>query len=235
MPLKMGVVVSLVSAVIGLVTTIKKATDDDDKAEENRKLEKIRKPIIPPKNYNTLEEREKHVKKGPYTVEAMRYSISRNVIPAGYSEEQLLERGFKPEMEAFIERRNKERSNTRADLKKTLIEIKKQVNTGFPDLSMADKRAIEASGILSKTKKDKILGYLDNWILDASGSDRISVETLNNIQDIAKNRLSIFKDAIGFETSKASLSQEVDAARDLKDDAILKVLRRNFKSRGYNR
>lgn len=223
---KMGVIFSIVTLIITAAVAIQQALAEDAKAADVRALELARNPIIPPE-YFQLDKRKKLVLKGPYTVEAIRYSISRDVLPAGYSEEQLINVGFEKEIKDYRDRREKRRKNTIVDLKKNLIEIKKRITANLPDLSVEDRKAVMESGILDKKKKEKLLIYLDEWIEDAD-NDRLSIKTLQNIQDIAKARIGMFEDTIGFNLNKKALEKTLSEARDSTHNKILKVLNRNL-------
>lgn len=222
----------IISTVVSIVSNIKAGSDADKKAEERRKLMGYTDPTEPPKFYSTIASREKNLKEGPYTVEAIRESLSKNIMPVGYSEETLTKVGFEKEVNEYIKNKKKIRDDARQDLKKYFLFLKNNIEKDFPELSESDKKAIQRSGILDKRRKAETLQYLDNWTKDID-KGFLSDETLNNMVSIANARLGLFQDAIGYEKSKEALSKSLDAARKTRDDQTLKVLRRNLKAQGY--
>ena len=104
----MGIIVSVAVAITSLVVTIQQDKKKDKIVQNDEKKANILKPIVPPKYYSTIEARRKNVKAGTYTVEAMASSLKNDLVPVGYSLEQLRKIGFGADVTEY-ERRHKER------------------------------------------------------------------------------------------------------------------------------
>jgi hypothetical protein len=92
----MGQAVSFVTSIINTATKLRAEAKQDELDADRRKQDKIKTPIEPPKFYKNIEERALIIKdeKNPYSVESIKQSLNRDVVPVGYSLEQLSTVGF---------------------------------------------------------------------------------------------------------------------------------------------
>ena len=142
----MGIVFGAITGIINLVHTIKSNNKKDKLDEDIVKKKDIMKPIAPPKYYSTIEARRKNVTKGPYTVEAMARSLKDDLIPVGYSLEQLRKIGFGADVDEYERRHKQMRDEDNKNLINGLTKLKKEIQKGFidrKDLSEEDKIVIK--------------------------------------------------------------------------------------------
>ena len=139
----MGIVFGVVNGIINLVHTVKENKKKDKLDENIVKKKDIIKPIAPPKYYATIEARRKNVKSGPYTVEAIAQSLKDDLIPVGYSLEQLRKIGFGADVDEYEKRHKNRRREDQKNLIDGLEKLKKEIKKGFidrNDLSEEDKK-----------------------------------------------------------------------------------------------
>ena len=231
----MGQIGSIVFSIIDLVEKVKQDKHKDKLEEEEAKKEDIVKPIVPPKYYSTIEARRKNVKDGPYTVEAIASSLKNDLIPIGYSLEQLKEVGFGADVDEY-ERRKKERTDT--NKKKKLIsgleELKKQINEGIvskDDMSQEDKELFKKHDIFNPVERAKYIKQIDAWI-DLAKHEALSDSVLDNMVSIMNLKVDDYNDTLKQNIINKQNQQLVDNAILKSDQKILNSVKRAFNN-GY--
>ena len=163
----MGIVFGVVNGIINLVHTVKENKKKDKLDQDIIKKKDIIKPIAPPKYYSTIEARRKNVKKGPYTVEAMAESLKDDLIPVGYSLEQLRKIGFGADVTEYEKRHKNRREEDNRNLIDGLEKLKKEIQKGFidrNDLSDEDKEIIRKNKLFDPIENRKYIDKIDSWI-----------------------------------------------------------------------
>lgn len=223
----MGLVISLITTLIGAATTIKSQIDQDTSDDDKRRLDKIRNPITPPSFYKDLEEREKNVPTGPYSVDKIRESINRDVIPVGYSTEQLSEVGFKSEVDKFIERREKIRKDNLDLLSKNLKTISDSLRDNFNkfDLTKDDRKSLERIDFFNKDKNESIAIQIDQWTEQAKVGE-ITSKTLDNLISFFNQKTGFAQDSINVTQKQNDAQLNIEKAQDARDTSSLKVINR---------
>ena len=222
----MGIILSLVSKGITVADKIKKQKEDDRKREEEKKLNEFKKPITPPKYYKTLADRELHVDaSSPYSVANMRTNINRDILPVGYSLEQLDEVGFKPEVDNWKTRRVNEEKELTEELVVTLSKVRKWIAKDFPESSQLVRDAINDLGLTEEKNKQELLETLDRFITDAKEGN-LSVSSLDLMIKIMSEKTGIVTDSISNQESIHASREAVIAAGKQNSEDVLKVLNR---------
>ena len=230
----MGTVFGVVSGIINLVHTIK-SNKEKDKLDENIvKKKDIMKPIVPPKYYSTIEARRKNVKKGPYTVEAMAKSLKDDLIPVGYSIEQLRKIGFGADVDEYERRHKQVRDEDDKNLINGLTKLKKEIQKGFidrKDLSEEDKVIIKKNNLFDPVENKKYVEKLDSWI-DLAKRDVLSEEVLDNMLSVFNLKINGYQDALRSEELRKQNEQMIDNAVLSQDKKVLDSVKRAF-ANGY--
>lgn len=101
----MGIVSSIVAIVItlvGVATTIAREVQKKKADAARKTAERLGKPIKPPYFYQTIAARDAAPNvPASYTTAGIKDALRGGVLPVGYSEEQLTDIGFAPEVETF--------------------------------------------------------------------------------------------------------------------------------------
>lgn len=223
----MGAIVSIVNTITGTIRQIKKDKDADKRAEEKRRLDKIKSPIKPPFFFKTIEDRKKNVTTGPYTVDNIKFDLQRDVLPAGYSLEQLREVGFGDEVDGFIGRREKRIKDNHNQLKDGFLRLKKFIISDFNDLTKEDQRAVEKTDIKNIHKQKELTDMIDKWIIDVD-KDRVSDDILNDMFSILNTRLGIVSDAISSVAAEDDFQNGIRDAENLRDSNLMKISHRSW-------
>ena len=226
----MGGVISAVTGIIDLVHTIKSNKKKDKLNDDIEKKKDIMKPIIPPKFYSTIEARRKNVKKGPYTVEAMAKSLKDDLIPVGYSLEQLSEIGFGADVDEYKRRHKQTREEDKKNLINGLTELKKKIQKGFidrKDLSEEDKNIIKKNNLFDPAENKKYVEQLDSWI-DLARREALSEEVLDNMLSLFNLKISGYQDALRSEELKKQNKEMIDNAVLSEDKKVLNSVKRAF-------
>ena len=230
----MGLVESTIMSIIDLVEKVKQDKQKDKLEEEEAKKEDIVKPIVPPKYNSTIEARRKNVKDGPYTVEAIASSLKNDLIPVGYSLEQLRKVGFGADVDEY-ERRKKERTDTnKKNLINGLEELKKQINKGIvskDDMSQEDKELFKKYDIFNPVERAKYIKQIDAWI-DLAKHEALSDSVLDNMISIMNLKVDDYNDTLKQNIINKQNQQLVDNAILKSDQKILNSVKRAFNN-GY--
>ena len=230
----MGMILSTTMNVIQLVDRINKDKEKDDIQEEEIKREDILKPIEPPKYYSTIEARKNNVKEGPYTVEAISESLKNNLVPIGYSLEQLEKVGFSADVREFKRRRDERNENYKKDLVEGLENLKKEIEKGIVsqnDLTQEDRDLIKKNNILNPIQRGEYINKLDRW-LSLAKKDVLSPDVLSDMTKILNFKISDYRDVITQENIRKQNRQIVDNAVLNRDKKILNSVKRAFRN-GY--
>ena len=163
----MGIIFSVTNSIINLVHTVKQNKKKDKLDQDIIKKKDIVKPIAPPKYYPTIEARRKNVKHGPYTVEAMAESLKNDLIPVGYSLEQLRKIGFGADVTEYEKRHKHRREEDNKNLVEGLELLKKEIQKGLVDdenMSQQDKELLKKYDIFNPLERAKYISKLNEWI-----------------------------------------------------------------------
>ena len=230
----MGLIVSIATSIYNLVDKVKEDKKKDKIDEDTIKKKDIVKPIVPPKYYSTIEARRKNVKKGPYTVEAIAESLKNDLIPVGYSLEQLRKVGFGADVEEYEKRHKHRRDTNRKNLVDGLEKLKKEIEKGFvseDNMSQSDRELVKKYNIFNPVERAKYINKLDQWI-DLGKKDVLSVEALDNMLSAFDLQINSYQDALHQEALKQQNKQLVDNVVLNRDRKVLQSVKRAF-ANGY--
>ena len=230
----MGIVFGVVNGIINLVHTVKENKKKDKLDQDIIKKKDIVKPIAPPKYYPTIESRRKNVKHGPYTVEAMALSLKNDLIPVGYSLEQLRKIGFGADVTEYEKRHKNRRNEDNRNLVEGLKKLKKEIQKGFIDdenMSQEDRELLKKYNIFNPLERAKYITKLDQWI-DLGKRDVLSVEVLDNMLAAFNLKMDGYTDALRQESLVKQNKQLVDNAVLNRDKKVLDSVKRAF-ANGY--
>ena len=230
----MGIVFGVVTGIINLVHTIKSNKKKDKLNEDDIKKKDILKPIVPPKYYSTIEARRKNVTKGPYTVEAMAKSLKDDLIPVGYSLEQLRKIGFGADVDEYERRHKQTRNEDNKNLIDGLKKLKKEIQKGFidrKDLSEEDKVIIKKNNLFDPVENQKYVQKLDSWI-DLAKRDVLTEGVLDNMLSVFNLKLEGYQDALRSESLRKQNEEMIDNAVLNQDKKVLDSVKRAF-ANGY--
>ena len=226
----MGLIVSVATSIYNLVNTVKQNKKKDKIDEDTIKKKDITKPIVPPKYYPTIEARRKNVKDGPYTVEAIAGSLKNDLIPVGYSLEQLRKIGFGADVTEYEKRHKNRRETDNKNLVEGLEKLKKEIQKGIvsdKDMSQEDKELLKKYDIFNPVERAKYITKLDQWI-DLGKKDALSVEVLDNMLSAFNLKIEGYQDALHQEALKKQNQQLVDNAVLNRDKKVLQSVKRAF-------
>ena len=230
----MGLIVSIATSIYNLVDKVKEDKKKDKIDEDTIKKKDIVKPIVPPKYYSTIEARRKNVKKGPYTVEAIAESLKNDLIPVGYSLEQLRKVGFGADVEEYEKRHKHRRDTNRKNLVDGLEKLKKEIEKGFvseDNMSQSDRELVKKYNIFNPVERAKYINKLDQWI-DLGKKDVLSVEALDNMLSAFDLQINSYQDVLHQEALKQQNKQLVDNVVLNRDRKVLQSVKRAF-ANGY--
>ena len=230
----MGIVFGVVNGIINLVHTVKENKKKDKLDQDIVKKKDIVKPIAPPKYYSTIEARRKNVKDGPYSVEGIAYSLKNDLIPVGYSLEQLRKIGFGADVDEYEKRHKQIRTNDNKNLIDALEKLKKEIKKGFvdrKDLSEEDREIINKNKLFNPEENQKYVDKLNSWI-DLAKKDLLSVDVLDSMLSIFNNKLDGYSDALRTNDLEKRNKQLVDNAILNRDKKVLDSVKRAF-ANGY--
>ena len=226
----MGIILSVTTGIINFVEKVKLDKKKDKIEKEKDKKDAILKPITPPQFYKTIEERNKNVKTGPYTTKGISDSLKQDLIPVGYSLEQLEEIGFGADVDEFRKRRNEEDKNNRKNLVDGLEKIRDKLKNGLiddDDLSQADRDLMRKYKIFDPDQKKLYLERIDNWI-DLAKKDLLDDKVLDNMISFFNLKTEDIQDALKEDDIRKKNQEIVDNAVNEKDAKILKAVQKTF-------
>ena len=188
------------------------------------------KPIVPPQYYKTIEERNKNVKSGPYSTKGITDSLSQDLIPTGYSLEQLSTIGFGANVEEFRKKRKEKQETNRTSLIHGLEKIKDKLKHGLidsDDLSQYDKDLMRKYKILDPDREKEYIERLENWI-DLAKKDLLDEKVLDNMISFLTLKTEDIQDALKEDDIRTQNRELVDKAVTEKDAKILQSVQRAF-------
>ena len=210
-----------------------KENEEKDKIEADEvKKQDILKPIAPPKYYATIEARRRNVKTGPYTVEAMAESLKNDLIPVGYSLEQLRKVGFGADVTEYERRKKENNKKNKQDLIDALEKLKKELEKGIvsqEDLSEEDKELIKKNDIFNPVQRAKYIAKLNSWI-ELAKKDVLGDDVLTNMLKVLNYRIDDYQDAIKDQQLRKQNQELVDNAVLNRDKKVLDSVKRAFKN-----
>ena len=230
----MGVVFGVVTGIINLVHTVKENNKKDTLNKDIIKKKDIVKPIAPPKYYSTIEARKKNVKDGPYSVEGIAYSLKNDLIPVGYSLEQLRKIGFGADVDEYEKRHKKIRQTDNKNLIDSLEKLKKELKKGFvdrKDLSEEDREIIKKNNLSDPVENQKYIDKLNSWI-NLAKKELLSPDVLDSMLNIFNNKLDGYQDALRTNDLEKRNQQLIDNAALNRDKEVLDSVKRAFNN-GY--
>jgi hypothetical protein len=216
----MGQIVSLVTQVINFATKAKAEADREKNRKLQKEADKLSNPIKPPQFWPTISARRKNVPKGPYSVEGIRLSLDNLTLPAGWSEEQLIQVGFRDEVAEYRKGVDSEQKDLFSSFGQTLAALAKAVNTELTGEDVALKSALRKAGVtqsvvnkFNNLSKDAVAGKLEPAAVNSAISE------LRTLLDKTQLEKDIAADV------KESQKQISDAA-DSRNSAVLAIVRR---------
>ena len=230
----MGIVVGVASEIINLVHTVKANKKKDSLNDDIIKKKDIVKPIAPPKYYSTIEARRKNVKDGPYTVENIALSLKNDLVPIGYSLEQLRKIGFGADVDEYEKRHKRTRKKDNENLVSALEKLKKEIKNGFiniKNLSDEDKEMIRKNKLFDPEENKKYVEKLDSWIALAK-REVLSVNVLDDMLYLFNAKLDGYQDGLRNEELEKQNKEIIDNAVLNRDKKVLDSVKRAFKD-GY--
>ena len=230
----MGIIVSAVIGVVNLVHNIQSDKKKDKINNDLIKKKDIVKPLAPPKYYTTIEARRKNVKDGPYSVEGISSSLKNDLIPVGYSLEQLRKIGFGADVDEYEKRQKQTKDDNNQRLIDGLEKIKKEIKKGFvnrKDLSEEDREVINKNNLFTPEQNQKYINKINSWI-DLAKNDTLSDSVLDSMLYIFNMKLNTFQDALKGESLKKQNQTLIDDAVLNEDKKVLDSVKRAF-ANGY--
>lgn len=223
----MGQVISFVTSIINTATKLRAEAKQDELDADRRKQEKIKTPIEPPKFYKNIEERASIVKdeKNPYSVESIKQSLNRDVVPVGYSLEQLSTVGFDDSVKKYNERKENRRRELKKEFLSVLGKIEKEVEKGFEDLSKDDRILFEKMGVFSDESRTKILEQLAQWKKQVD-EDIATTSMIDDMIELLKSRVDMVQDVFTQGEFEKKIQEQVDQAERKKTSQALMLVRR---------
>jgi hypothetical protein len=223
----MGQLISLIVGVIKTATQLRTEVKQDELDEDRRKQDKIKMPITPPKFYKTIQERKTVVKdeSNPYSVVSIKSSLKNDVIPSGYSLEQLTDVGFTEDVREYNQRRDEMKNDLKKEFISVLDKIEAEIKKGFEDLSKDDRELFDKIGVIDEPSRNKILEKLSQWKKQIN-SDTVTTSMIDTVIEILKNRVDMIQDVFSSGEIDKKIQEQVDAAERLKTSQALKLVRR---------
>ena len=230
----MGLLMSLSWNVTNFVLKTKEDKEKDKIEADEVKKQDILKPIAPPKYYSTVEARRRNVKTGPYTVEAMAESLKNDLIPVGYSLEQLRKVGFGADVTEYERRKKENDEKNKKDLIDALEKLKKELEKGIvsqEDLSEEDKELIKKNDIFNPVQRAKYIAKIDSWI-GLAKNDVLGDYVLTDMLKVLNYRMDDYQDALKEQQINKQNQELVDNAVLNRDKKVLDSVKRAFRN-GY--
>ena len=227
----MGIVQTIVDGTIGIINKVESNKKKDDIVAHDYEKQRIQTPITPPKYYTTLEARRQNVKDGPYTVEAIEESLRNDVIPTGYSLEQLRKVGFATNVRLFLERdadrRKSKNDELISHLEKLKYEMENFVNNN--NISQRDRDIIKKYDLFDELSKRKYLSKINRFIKLAK-EDKLSYEVLDDMSKTLSLKIDDYNDALEAERLKEDHRRLVDETVLTRDKKVLEAVKRALRN-----
>lgn len=223
----MGQLISLITNVIKTATKIRAEVKQDELDADRREQDKIKTPIVPPKFYQTIKEREEVVKDEttPYSVSSIKDSLNKDVVPVGYSLEQLSNVGFVDSVKEFSERQKNRREEFKKDFTTILEKVENEVKKGYEDLSKDDQILFDKMGVTNDESRNKILEKLAKWKKQVN-EETITTSMLDDMIELLKNRVDMIQDIFSVGEFDKKIQEQIDLAERKKTSQALMLVRR---------
>ena len=227
----MGLVQSIVDSTLGIVNKVESNSKKDKIVEKEFEKEKIQKPIDPPKYYTTLEARRQNVKDGPYTVEAIEESLRNDVIPTGYSLEQLRKVGFATNVRLFLERYEDRKKNKNNELTEHLEKLKYEMENfvNNDNISQRDRDIIKKYDLFDELSQSKYISKIKRFIKLAK-EDKLSYDVLEDMTKTFSLKIDDYNDALEAERLKEDHRRLVDETVLTRDKKVLESVKRALRN-----
>ena len=227
----MGLIQSITDQTLNFIEKTKIDKRKDELIEQELEKDKILKPIEPPKFYTTIDSRRQNVKEGPYTVEAIAESLRNDVIPVGYSLEQLRKVGFGADVRAYEKRYEDRKKSKNDELIKHLERLKTEM-TNFVNnnnISQKDKDIIRKYDIMDELSRSKYINKITNFIKLAK-ENKLSYDVLDDMTKTFGLKIDDYNDALEAERLKQDHRNLVDEAVSVRDKKVLESVKRALRN-----
>lgn len=225
----MGQVISIVSGIVDGIRKIRQWVVEDKVSAERKRLDDLKDPITPPQFYNSLKDRAKNVvSTNSYSVEKIREALNNDVVPAGYSLEQLEATGFNEEVDDLRKRRTDSVNKERKSLKDAFNQVMMTLESGFPDLTQEDRNALQKAGLLNEQNNKKLVDKIKGW-MEGIDKGEVDVSMIDEILSIAQARTAVVNDALDRAQLNVELQSRIKDAQGKRDASILEILNRSLR------
>lgn len=226
----MSTFIALASSIIDAVKGFRDNARQDERDADRRRLDSIKEPIPPPRFYRTIALRDKNVMDSadPYSTMSIRDSLRNDVIPTGYSLEQLSSVGFSEEVNSYKKRRGERIMNQRKVLKDSLNSVVNLLQKSFPDLAEDDKRALQQAGLFNDRDVQDLVSKVKRWIM-AVDKNQLDSQTASDILQIVQSRLELTQDALDRFQLDKDIQDKISEAQGKRDNTILEFVQRSLR------
>ena len=227
----MGITYTIINETMDLVEKVHVDKRKDELKKQQLEEEKIKKPIIPPKYYQTIDARKANVKTGPYTVEAISESLRNDVIPVGYSLEQLRKVGFGADVREYIRREDDRIKSKNDELIRNLERLKKEMENfvNSDNISQKDKDIIKKYDVFDELSRSKYIAKI-NKFLNLAKENKLSYEVLNDMTKTLGLKIDDYNDALEAERLKQEHIDLVDQSVSVRDKKVLQSVKRALRN-----
>ena len=227
----MGALQSLVDQTFEVIEKAELDKKRDEIIDKELKKDAIQKPITPPKYYATLEARRQNVKEGPYTVEAIEESLNNDVIPTGYSLEQLRKAGFATNVRLFLERDADRRKSKNDELIRHLEKLKYEMENfvNNNNISQHDRDIIRKYDLFDELSRSKYISKVKRFIKLAK-ENKLSYEVLEDMTKTFGLKIDDYNDALEAERLKDDHKALVDETVLTRDKKVLEAVKRALRN-----
>jgi hypothetical protein len=216
----MGSVISLVTQAINFGKQAKAEADREKNRKLSKDAEKLSNPIKPPQAWPTLAARAKNTPTGPYSIAGVRESLENLVLPTGWSEEQLANVGFEPEVRKYQAGVSAERLALLTSFSKVLSALADAVNTELTGDDLKLRKALSRAGVTGAVvnRFNALAKAAASGKLEAAGVGS-AISELRGLLDKTQLEKEVSDGLVEARKQRATAS-------DARDGAMLGLLRR---------
>ena len=227
----MGIMQSLVDQTFEVIEKAELDRRKDEIINQELEKDKIQKPITPPKYYTTIQARRDNVKEGPYTVESISESLRNDVVPVGYSLEQLRKVGFGADVREYIRRDEDRRKNKNKELINHLERLKTEMENfvNSNNISQRDKDIIRKYDLFDELSRSKYISKITRFIKLAK-EDKLSYDVLDDMTKTFGLKIDDYNDALEAERLKDDHRKLVDETVLTRDKKVLESVKRALRN-----
>ena len=227
----MGVLQSLVDQTFEVIEKAELDRRKDEIINQELEKDKIQKPITPPKYYTTIQARRDNVKEGPYTVEAIAESLRNDVVPVGYSLDQLKKIGFGADVREYIRRDEDRRKNKNTELINNLERLKTEMENfvNNNNISQKDRDIIRKYDLFDELSRSKYISKITRFIKLAK-EDKLSYDVLDDMTKTFGLKIDDYNDALEAERLKQDHRDLVDETVLTRDKKVLESVKRALRN-----